>query len=85
MIHDDPPNPRAQKRSLATAPFQKLEDATGKDGYLDIIRKCNVPRGHLTRALHSSKVLKIQRQPCYECTQSNYHNHNIGSQTEYPS
>lgn len=35
VMHNNPSNPRAQKRSLVTAPFQKLEKATGKDGVLE--------------------------------------------------
>lgn len=34
-MHNNPSDPRAQKRPLVTAPFQKLEKAAGKDGILE--------------------------------------------------
>lgn len=41
MIHDDPSNPRAQKRSLATAQFQKL----GKMGTWTSLENVMSPEG----------------------------------------
>ena len=35
VMHNNPSDPQAQKRPLVTAPFQKLEKATGKDGVLE--------------------------------------------------
>ena len=34
-MHNNPSDPRAQKRPLVTAPFQKLEKAARKDGILE--------------------------------------------------
>ena len=35
VMHNNPSDPRAQKRPLVTAPFQKLKKATGKNGALE--------------------------------------------------
>ena len=35
VMHSNPSDPRAQNRSLVTAPFKMLEKATGKDGLLE--------------------------------------------------
>ena len=35
VMHNNLSDPRVQKRPLVTAPFQKLEKATGKDGVLE--------------------------------------------------
>ena len=35
VMHNNPSDPRAQKRPLVTAPSQKLQKATGKDGVLE--------------------------------------------------
>ena len=35
VMHNNPSDPRAQKRPLVIAPFQKLEKAAGKDGILE--------------------------------------------------
>ena len=61
ITRSDPP---AQKKTLAIAPFQKLEKPSSKDGALkSIITKCNVIKGHSTPALRQFKVPKNRRKP----------------------
>ena len=59
ITRSDPP---AQKKKLATAPFQKLENPLIKMEHLSIITKCNVIKGHLTPALRQFKVPKNRRK-----------------------
>ena len=60
VMHNNPSNPRAQKRSLVTAPFQKLEKATGKDGVLECHQKMQSPVGTRIRHCHNPKCSKTK-------------------------
>ena len=61
VMHNNPSHPQAQKRPLVTAPFQKLEKATGKDGVLEYHQKMQCHQMALEARI---AIIRSVQKPC---------------------
>ena len=62
VMHNNPSDPRAKKRPLVTAPFQKLEKATGKDGVLEHHQKMQCHQLALEAGI---AIIRSVQKPCH--------------------